>query len=353
MHLRHAATVWRAHGRLKPPDRAGALASLTWVRYNTAVAQGNARRVVAVIIAVVAVIAALTLVGDIREVRDRLGGFAWITFAAALGLELANYAIRFVRWHGYLRTRQLAVPVADSALVFVAGFSMAVTPGKLGELIKSYLLRQLAGIPIASSASVVIAERVSDLIALMCLAVIGVAIYGVAIEVVVASAAVIAIGLAVILWRALGVWLIELLTTPRRLAGVRPKLLEVYDGLAALSRPRVLAWSTMLSVAAWTCEGLGFASIVGGFPGASGDVGMALLIYAATTIAGALSFLPGGLGVTEGAMTLLLVNNAIGVDRGTATAATILTRLATLWFAVLIGAVALVIARRRAAADPA
>ena len=110
------------------------------------VARPRTRSIVTLLIAIAAVIAALTLIGDVREVRARLGGFAWITFAAALGLALGNYALRFVRWHGYLRTRQLAVPVGQSALVFVAGFSMAVTPGKLGELIKSYLLRQLAGI---------------------------------------------------------------------------------------------------------------------------------------------------------------------------------------------------------------
>jgi glycosyltransferase 2 family protein len=313
--------------------------------YNRAVA--NPRRIVVVIVAIAAVIAALTLVGDIRQVRDRLGGFAWWHFGAALALAIGNYGLRFVRWHGYLRARRLTVPVPTSGLVFVAGFSMAVTPGKLGELIKSYLLRQLVGIPIAASASIVIAERVADLLALLILAVVGVAIYGVAVKVVFACAAVIAIGFTFIVWRRLAVWLIELVTRPARVIALRPKLLEVYDGLATLSRPQVLAWSTALSVAAWACEGLGFAIIVGGFPGAAVGVGMALLIYAATTIAGALSFLPGGLGVTEGAMTLLLVANATGVDRGTATAATILTRLATLWFAVAIGAVALVIARRR------
>jgi uncharacterized protein (TIRG00374 family) len=313
----------------------------------------RARQIFVLVVAAAAVLAAFTLVGDVRQIGDRLGGFAWWTFAAALGLALANYGLRFLRWHGYLRTRQLAVPPGTSGLVFVAGFAMAVTPGKLGELIKSYLLRQLTGIPIAATASVVIAERVSDLLALLILAVIGVAFYGVAVEVVIGSAAVVALGLAFILWRSLGVWTIELVTTPRRLARLRPKLLEVYDGLAALARPRVLLWSTVLSVAAWACEGLGFALIVEGFPGASVAVGLALLIYAATTIAGALSFLPGGLGVTEGAMTLLLVANATGVDRGTATAATILTRLATLWFAVALGAVALVIARRRAGPDPA
>lgn len=327
------------------------MASPEPVRYNPPVA--SARRIVTLVLAVAAVIAALTLVGDVRQVRDRLDGFAWPTLGAALALALANYGLRFLRWHGYLRTRGLVVPVGTSALVFVAGFSMAVTPGKLGELIKSYLLRQLAGTPIAASAAVVIAERVSDLIALLCLAAIGVALYGVAVKVVVACGAVIAVGLAFILWRALGVWFIELVTTPRRLARLRPRLLEVYDGLAALAQPRVLAWSTLLSVAAWACEGLGFALIVGGFPGASVGLGLALLIYAATTIAGALSFLPGGLGVTEGAMTLLLVANATGVDRGTATAATILTRLATLWFAVALGLVALVIARRRAGPAPA
>ena len=117
----------------------------------------RARQIVTLLLAAAAVVAAFTLFGDVRQVRDRLDGFAWIAFVGALGLALTNYALRFVRWQGYLRTRQLAVAPGTSALVFVAGFSMAVTPGKLGELIKSYLLRQLTGIPIAASASIVIA----------------------------------------------------------------------------------------------------------------------------------------------------------------------------------------------------
>ena len=79
----------------------------------------------------------------------------------------------------------------------------------------------------------------------------------------------------------------------------------------------------------------------------SASVGSATLIYSLTTIAGALSFLPGGLGVTEGAMTVALVHEHIG--KATAVAATLLTRLATLWFAVLLGVAFLEIARRRIA----
>lgn len=300
------------------------------------------------LIAAVLVFAVVSVASDVRAVGDRLGGFAWWAFAAALGLAVVNYLLRGVRWHLLLANRGIAVPRDDSAIVFVAGFALAITPGKVGELVKSYLLRSLHQVPVARSAPVVIAERVADLLALLVLAVIGVALYGVALELVVAAAAVVGLGMLVLAWPALAHRLGELATAPRRLARFRPRVRELVDGLTALSRPGVMVWSTALSLAAWLAECVGFALIVDAFPGTSVPFGLAMLIYAATTIAGALSFLPGGLGVTEGAMALMLVQGSHGVDAATAAAATILTRLATLWFAVGLGVVAMAVARRRA-----
>jgi uncharacterized protein (TIRG00374 family) len=65
------------------------------------------------------------------------------------------------------------------------------------------------------------------------------------------------------------------------------------------------------------------------------------------TIAGALSFLPGGLGVTEAGMTGLLTRLGHGIDGAVAVGATFVTRVCTLWFAVLVGFVALLWLRRR------
>ena len=310
---------------------------------------GRARQVLIAVVAVVAVVAAITVVGDVRQVRDRLDGFGWWALAAALGLALVNYTLRFVRWQLYLRDRRVMVPSGTSALVFVAGFSMAITPGKVGELLKCYLLRELADVPVATSAAVVINERVNDLLALLAVATIGVAVHGVAGEVVGAAAIVVGLAFGFLLWRDLARAVIDLVTRPARLRALRPRLHTLHADLLALSRPSVLLWSTALAMGAWAAEGLGFALVVGAFPGADIALGLALVIYAATTIAGAISFLPGGLGVTEGAMTLLLVQHAVGVDRGTATAATLVTRFATLWFAVAIGAVALLLVRRRIA----
>src|SRR5262245_21044963 len=101
------------------------------------------------------------MVGDVRTLGDRHVGFGWWAFAAALALALANYSIRFVRWQVYLHDQDVRVPTGSSALVFASGLSLSITPAKLGELVKSYLLRELHGIPAPRTAPIVIAERVT------------------------------------------------------------------------------------------------------------------------------------------------------------------------------------------------
>jgi uncharacterized protein (TIRG00374 family) len=316
--------------------------------------QGVLRNVVArrwlwLLIAVVIGLAALSMIGDVRHLGDRLAGFQWWAFAAAIGLALANYAMRFVRWQFYLSRQDVRVPVVSSVLVFGAGLSLSITPAKLGEIVKSYLLREMHDVPAPRTAPVVVAERVSDLVALLVLAIIGVAAYGVDPTLVAIAGALIAFGLVLLAWPAPTRALIDLVTRPNKLQRLRAPLHETFDGLAALCRPARLVVATLISVPAWACECVGFALVCDAFPGTHVALGLAIVIYAGTTIAGALSFLPGGLGVTEGAMTLALVEGAGHLDRSTAVAATLLTRLATLWFAVALGVVFLALARARIA----
>jgi uncharacterized protein (TIRG00374 family) len=304
-----------------------------------------ARRWVFFAIAVVIGLAAFSMVGDVRHLGDRINGFAWSAFFAAIGLACANYCLRFVRWQLYLRMQQVRVPIASSAVVFGAGLSLSITPAKLGELVKSYLLREMHDVPAPRTAPIVVAERVSDLIALLCLAVVGVAAYGITPTFVLAASALIAVGLVLLAWQRPTRALIDLVTRPARLRRLREPLHETLGHLSSLCRPLPLLAATLIAIPAWACECIGFYLICRGFPGTDVDLGLAMVIYAGTTIAGALSFLPGGLGVTEGTMTLALVRWHL--DRATAVAATFLTRLATLWFAVLLGIMFLTLARRR------
>ncbi|MEO6772321.1 MAG: lysylphosphatidylglycerol synthase transmembrane domain-containing protein [Kofleriaceae bacterium] len=301
------------------------------------------------VVAIAIGLAAFSMVGDVRHLGQSLDGFAWWSLFAALGLAFANYLLRFVRWQLYLSRQRVVVPIGSSALVFGAGLSLSITPAKLGELVKSLLLRDLHDIPAPLTAPIVVAERVTDLVALLVLAVVGVAGYGVAPTLVAFAGALIACGLLLLAWPRPTRALIHVVTRPGTLRRLRAPLLETLEHLVALCRPVPLVIATAIAIPAWACECVGFALICNAFPGMHVALGLAIVIYAGTTIAGALSFLPGGLGVTEGAMTLALVSGAAHFDRASAVAATLLTRLATLWFAVLLGLAFLALARRRIA----
>ena len=310
------------------------------------------RNLLIVMALAVGLFAAFSIYSDLGKLGDRLGRFQPLAVGAALLLALANYGIRWVRWELYLARTGIKAPRLATTLVFVSGFVMSVTPGKIGELFKAALLKETAGAPMERTVPIVIAERVTDLVSLVVLAVIGVALYGVALNLVLAGAGMVAIALVVISWRRLSYAVIDVIGRPRAMRPIAAKLRQIYDNLGWLVRTGPLAWATALAVVAWLAECVGFALIVRSFPGAYVSLGLAMLIYAATTVAGALSFLPGGLIVTEASMVLLLVHSAQGLDKPAAVAATILTRLCTLWFGVIIGLCAFAAVRRAFPAAP-
>lgn len=278
---------------------------------------------------------------DARQVTAALRQYAWWTTAVGLALAAANYGLRFWRWQIYLRTLGLHVPAAESLRVFLSGFALTVTPGKLGEALKSILLRQSRGIPVARTAPIVFVERLTDLAGLLALAAVGAFSFPVDRRFLVAGAAVVALGLLFASVESLARPVMLLLAKVPGLKRAAGSLEEAYQTSARLLRPGPLLLATLLSAVAWACECLAFCLIVDGFAGAHIGLQAGTFIYAAMTIAGALSFLPGGLGVTEAGMLAMLVRFGSGIDRGTAAAATVLTRIVTLWFAVIVGLIAL------------
>jgi uncharacterized protein (TIRG00374 family) len=310
----------------------------------------TARRVISVMLLAVAVYGAFVLYGGVGKIAKSLQHFAWWTFAAACALASFNYVLRFFKWEYYLSVLGIrGVPKGESFLTFLSGFVLTVTPGKVGEVFKSIILFQLRGVPIQRTAPIVVAERVTDLIGVIVLIAAGsVSFRG---GVVWASA-----GAGVVLA------LLVLVGSPRlarrfldvlpRLPGplgrffgpVVHKIEEALDKLRELTTPRRLVWPTLLSIGAWTSEGVALWVILGGFPERPPALPFTAFVYATATLAGALIPVPGGLGVTDGLIKEQL-SRLGGVPDGTDTAAMMLVRFATLWFAVAVGFVALAILR--------
>lgn len=289
--------------------------------------------------------ALLAMWADAREVIESWTELDPWVFTAALGLSVVNYAFRYLKWVMYLRLLGERVEHRINIPVFLAGFSMAVTPGKIGEVLKSSLLKDARGISVAKTAPIVLAERLTDLIALVLMAAFGASAFGIGLNGLVIVMLVLLSGMLFIQRRD---WVLALLGVIRwkRLLGIRQKLEEAYESARTLLAFKVTILSVLLSVVSWSMEGLAFYLIVNSL-GGEATLSSAIFVFSMSTVLGALSFLPGGLGVAEGSMLGMLKALGIFTERAPALLSTYVIRFTTLWFAVLIGFVALSLHRRQ------
>ncbi len=308
----------------------------------------NVRKILAVTMLVVFVYAAFVLYNDLGKLRAALSHFQWWTFFVALALASGNYALRFLKWQYYLlRLKVEGVPWIESLTVFLAGFAMSITPAKAGEVFKSALLASARGVSIVRTAPVVVADRLTDLIALILIAVTGSFWFeGGRLPALAASVMVGAL-LVFIFVPSLGEAVIkvaERLPVGRKLA---PRAREAYAALRLLAGPSALVLPTILSLIAWGFECLGLWVILRGLEHPV-SVFVSFFVYAVATVAGAVMMLPGGVGGTEATMEALLESLAVpSMPREAAACGVLLVRFATLWFAVGVGAVALAVFRRK------
>ncbi len=306
------------------------------------------RKVLAVALVGILFYVGWSIFQGVGKMQAALAVFHWWAFGLACVLAFCNYFLRFFKWEFYLARLGITdVGKVDSFLTFLSGFVLTVSPGKVGEAFKSFILFETHGVPIAKTAPIVVTERVTDVL-------------GIAIIIVIAS-----FGFrGGLIWAGIGVGLVAVLIAfisseklalfaiglvekmPPRVSKIAPKLRHSRESLATMLAPRNLLFPTVISAFAWMCECLALYVILRGF-GADPTVMFAAFVYATSTLAGALAIItPGGMGVTEGALVAQL--HEVGkVPMEDASATTILVRFATLWFAVIVGFVALTLLKRR------
>ena len=295
-----------------------------------------------------AYLAALAVV-DRQQLLDAMRVLSPATLCGVFALSLCNYGLRVLRWDVYLRAIAPAVPLSRQGLYYVAGFAFTVTPGKLGEAVRGVYLHR-HGVSYAQTTAVLLVERLLDLMVVALLALLWLtrdrhgAWFAAGFFAVVAALAV----------------LVSRPTAPARMqaaaarrGGRSGQVLEflgrsLRDAASLLTLPR-LSFGLVLGLLAWGAEGVGLYLLVQalGVPlGVVGSVGA----YSLGVLAGAASFIPGGLGGAEAAMSLLL--GLAGAGAAAALTATLVCRLATLWFAVALGALAMLVLEFRGAPLP-
>ena len=282
---------------------------------------------------------AFVAVGDWSELTAAAIKLGFAGWTLILGLSLLNYLLRFVRWHLYLVWWKHKIPILRSLTYYLSGFALTTSPGKAGEAVRSVFLNRY-GVSYDQSLAAIFVERLLDIMVMAALAVLVASISNSGYWPVV-IAGLLTIGTIVVV-RVIAARAPTARPPDSSSAGKIRTLvhrgLKFVGASSQILRFRALLIGLTIGIVGWAAEGVAFHAILVYL---DLDVGIltAIGIYAAAVLIGALSMIPGGLGSTEAVMTFLLT--LVGANTEIAIAATLICRVATLWFAVALGALTL------------
>src|SRR6202165_1235762 len=198
--------------------------------------------------------AAIALYGDLPHLITAIAHFQWAFLPIILGLTLFNYFGRFLKWQYYLKRLTITIHWRKSLLIFISGLSMAITPGKVGELLKSYLLKRITGEPISRTSPVIVAERLSDGLAMLLLASTGLVLYRFGWEVLLVLLVVGLTGIMVIQNRRLSLAILSFGERLPVLARIAHLMRTFYESSYTLLQWRPLLLAVSIGFISWSGE---------------------------------------------------------------------------------------------------
>jgi len=288
------------------------------------------------------VMTAIAFYSDVPHMVAVVAHFRWAYLPLILGFTLFNYLWRFVKWQYYLRRLKIVLDWRRSLLIFLSGLSMAITPGKVGELLKSYLLRQATGAAISRTSPIIVAERLTDGIAMLGLAATGLVLYRFGWQILLLLLVLGIMGISLVQNRTLALSCLNMLERLPKLMRVTTAIRAFYESSYVLLQWRPLLLAIGIGVISWSGECVALYFVYTGLGiAASFDLFIkSVFILGVSSLIGSASGLPGGLGTADGSMiglTRVLISPSATVGG----AATLLIRLCTLWFGLALGVVAL------------
>ncbi|WP_047865089.1 lysylphosphatidylglycerol synthase transmembrane domain-containing protein [Rubrobacter aplysinae] len=302
------------------------------------------RNLLLAIVLAVAVYLVLFIISGFGDLRAALDGFRWSLVPVILGLVALSYVGRFFRWVYYLKVLGISLPTGINAAIFTAGLSMAISPGKLGEVLKSLFVKQVSGDPVARTAPAVVAERATDGTGMVLWGMLGVLAFNYGPGLLLLFLGMTVLGIAVLRSKRLSVLAERVMSRLPVLDKLAPHVGDFHGASNTLLGARPMIVGTVISFASWGLECLAVYLCAVGV-GAGQPFLVVVFIFAVSSLAGALSFVPGGIGVAEAGLAGMF-GTVAGLAGGIAVALTLVIRIATLWFATLLGLFGLLLVRR-------
>ena len=113
------------------------------------------------------------MISDVNTIQNKIWEMNLSYLPIILILAPVSWLIIFLRWHLLLKNSNISIPINDNFKIFLSGYAMSATPGKIGELIKSQLLHSKYNVPKKQSIPIVISEQFYNLVGILFISMLG------------------------------------------------------------------------------------------------------------------------------------------------------------------------------------
>jgi len=296
-------------------------------------------RFLIVIIIVVGLYATFVIVSDVSTIIVKITQFQVEYIPAIISLVTATWFILFLRWHLLLKNSDLHIPKKDSFLIYLSGAALTIIPGKVGELVKSQLLKSKFGISRTTTAPIVLAEQLYTVVGIFIVSMFGIWNFELGIYIMIIFGALLAIVFFLISSKKFFNKFLCLINKIKFLSKFTEPLTDSYDVIKKSTRGRIFVYSSSLSVLFWLVESITVYLILLSFNIDTLEFLTLVPTYTTSIILGVASLLPLGIGVVEGSLAGFLTLQ--GIDGSIALTLVIIIRIFTRWYSVSIGFIAL------------
>ena len=117
-------------------------------------------KAIAIIVVTILVYVSFLVISDVNSILDEFSNFKFEYLPIIITLIILAHVSLILRWSLLLKKSEIYIPTKSSILIFMGGISLAIIPGKAGELIKSELLKIKFDVPRSKSISIILVEQV-------------------------------------------------------------------------------------------------------------------------------------------------------------------------------------------------
>ena len=296
-------------------------------------------RLILVLVAVIGIYAIFLFVSDYNIISEKISNFKINYLPLILFFVSASWIPLIIKWHFLLKNSEVDVPLTKSIAIFFSGVAFEITPGQIGTLIKSQILKTSYNIPRTKTVPIVIVEKVYDLIGAILASVIGIIILGMEIYLIAIAISVLAFIFFFMYHKPASELFFNRITKLKFFSKYIENISGFYETVQKSTNVRAATICILLALAYWFMVSAAAYYTLISFDVNILDYLKVLAIYSTSTLLGAISFIPAGIGITEGSIAGLFTLN--GIDVSTALILAVMIRIFTLWYSVSVGFIAL------------